>query len=278
MHSTDELSTAGCQCRQRLASVVSILLAGLLAGCARASDPAWARPPAHHPGEPTIVGAPLAVPRFAQPPILDGKLDDAAWAHAAVLGPFGNPMDGREVADDDPVAAFARLGWDAERLYFALVVHDRAATSPFSRDEEDPHIWSRASGIELMLQPGDPGDNRDYYEIQVDAAGALFDTHWDDYNIPITGDGPARRYGHLEWSSRLERAVHVDRRFYVVEAALPWAVLVAGRVAIPPRPGDVWRLNFYSFRDGQRRALAWSPLRGQGNFHRASRFGRIQFE
>jgi hypothetical protein len=36
-------------------------------------------------------------------------------------------------------------------------------------------------------------------------------------------------------------------------------------------------MNFYSFRDGQRDSLAWSPIQGQGNFHRAARFGRVTF-
>jgi hypothetical protein len=44
-----------------------------------------------------------------------------------------------------------------------------------------------------------------------------------------------------------------------------------------PSQGDVWRVNLYSFRDGQRQALAWSPILGEGNFHRASRFGRLRF-
>ncbi len=47
--------------------------------------------------------------------------------------------------------------------------------------------------------------------------------------------------------------------------------------AIPPKPGDTWRINLYSFRDGQRAALAWSPILGQGNFHRTSRFGKVIF-
>jgi len=38
-----------------------------------------------------------------------------------------------------------------------------------------------------------------------------------------------------------------------------------------------WRLNLYTFRDGQRVSLAWSPVLGQGNFHRSSRFGRLRF-
>ena len=150
---------------------------------------------------------------------------------------------------------------------------------PFARNDTDPHIWAKASAIELMIQPGDPGDNRDYYEIQVDVAGAVFDTHWDDYNVPIRGEGDSKVFGHVDWSSVAERAVHVQRgSFYSVEMAIPWSSFVRGRTPIPPRKGDVWRLNVYSFRDGQAKALAWSPIRGQGNFHKSGRFGRIQFD
>jgi hypothetical protein len=142
----------------------------------------------------------------------------------------------------------------------------------------DPHVWGKSSGVELVLQPGDPGDNRDYYELQVDVGGAVFDSHFDDYNAPITGAGAAKIFGHQDWSSGVERAAYVARSsFYSVEILLPWRAIAGARVASPPRPGDVWRLNLYSFRDGQRHSLAWSPLRGQGNFHRASRFGRVRF-
>jgi hypothetical protein len=46
---------------------------------------------------------------------------------------------------------------------------------------------------------------------------------------------------------------------------------------LPPSPGDLWRVNLYSFKDGQRAALAWSPLLREGSFHRTRRFGKIQF-
>jgi len=253
-----------------------------LAACTRRAEPSWARFEAlgaARPGEPTVAGEPVRVTRAAAPPRIDGSLDDAAWAGAALLGPLAQAGAGEPAATDHPVAAFARLTWDDTHLYLGVVVRDRRARSPFARDQKDPHIWAKASGIELMLQPGDPGDNRDYYELQIDVAGAVFDSHWDDYNIPISGSGPDRVYGHLDWSSRVERAVHFQEGgFYAIEAALPWAALVPGRTAIPPHAGDVWRLNLYSFRDGQRQALAWSPLRGQGNFHKSSRFGRVKFE
>ena len=65
---------------------------------------------------------------------------------------------------------------------------------------------------------------------------------------------------------------------YVLEIALPWTSMASGRSSIPPRAGETWRANFYSFRDGQRDSLAWSPLLGRGNFHFSGRFGRLVFD
>ena len=257
----------------RAAALVLLVAA---AGCHR-PDPSWASTTVDHPGEPTITGEPLAIPKLPSAPVLDGKLDDAAWSGAAVLGPLVDPGGGAKVPSS-PVAAFARVGWTDDALWIGVVVHDRKPVAPFARDAVDPHVWGQSSGVELVLQPGDPGDNRDYYELQVDVGGAVFDSHFDDYNAPRTGTGPATVFGHQDWSSGVERASFVARgSFYSVELELPWRALAAARVAVPPHAGDVWRLNLYSFRDGQRYALAWSPLRGQGNFHRATRWGRVRF-
>ncbi|MBI2390620.1 MAG: carbohydrate-binding family 9-like protein [Deltaproteobacteria bacterium] len=258
-----------------------LLAALLLASCARRDDrPAWAKvPDKGAPGEPTIAGEPVRVPKVAQKPTLDGKLDEPLWQGAAVLGPLVGPGGGEKASAKSPVAGFARLAWDDANLYVGAVVGDGAPVSPFQAGDVDPRIWEQSSAIELMIQPGDPGDNKGYYEIQVDVASAVFDTAWDDYNKPITGGAPSQRFGHMEWSSKAERAVHVEPgKFYSIEAVIPWSAFTGARVAAPPKPGDVWRLNVYSFRDGQRQALAWSPIRQQGNFHKSSRFGRVRFE
>lgn len=220
------------------------------------------------------------VPEFVVPAVaagsirIDGRLDD--WPEAPSTGAFVSPGDGRPVSRSK-VPASARLARDDTRLLLAVEVHDVEASSPFGRDEVDPHIWERASGVELMLQPGDGGDNRDYFEVQICAAGAVWDTRFDDYNQPVTGSGAARRYGHQEWQSGAERAVSVEPGRWVVELALPFASLAPSRAALPPRPNDVWRANLYAFRDGQREASAWSPILGQGNFHRSTRWGRLRF-
>jgi hypothetical protein len=230
-------------------------------------------------GDATVRGTPARVSRFATRPVIDGRLDEAVWRTATVLGPFVDTNDGRRVSASHPVAATARIGWDDERLYLGFEVADGHPVSPFARNDSDPHLWGSASAVEVMLQPGDPGDNRDYYEIQVDTAGAVFDTHWDDYMTPLQGGAADRVFGHQAWNCAAERAATVDPgRSYTIEMALSWSALAKGRSPIPPRAGDIWRLNLYSFRDGQRQALGWSPILGQGNFHRSSRFGRVRFE
>lgn len=241
--------------------VISLVLASALAACRGSKDDV-----------PMVEARQLASDAIR----VDGLLE-AAWERAGATGAFVHPGNGAAVAGS-PVNAEARIAWDARRFLVAFVVRDRQPTSPFQRGEEDPHIWARASGVELMVQPGDHGDNRSYFEVQVDVNGAVWDTRFDDYNRPISGPAGARRFGHQQWRSRLERAVKVDRgRAYTIEIGIPWDALRTGRARTPPGPGETWRVNLYSFRDGQRAALAWSPILGQGNFHRASRFGRVRF-
>jgi Carbohydrate family 9 binding domain-like len=254
------------------------MLSLVCVGCAKHEDPTWAQMPATGTsGDSTIDGSPLRIPRFPAAPKLDGKLDDAVWAHAATTAAFVQPGDGSAAPRHD-VAAFAKLGWDREKLYVGVLIFDRSPFSPFTREDVDPHDWEKSSALEIMAQPGTPSDNRDYYEMQFDVHGAIFDTHWDDYNTPITTTDGQKVFGHPEWSCKAERAVYVEPdHFYSMEIAIPWNAFVPGRFAIPPRAGDTWRLNLYSFKDSQRLSLAWSPIRGQGNFHKSARFGRITF-
>jgi len=210
---------------------------------------------------------------------LDGVLDEVVWRGAGnATNALVHPRSGKP----DPrsrVQGGAWLAWDDDHLYVAARIDDDAPRAPFPPGSVDPHVWEQSSAIELMLQPGDLGDNRDYFEIQLDPAGALWTTRFDDYNRPIERDAANRpvRFGHEDWNPVVRHGAKVHRGWYAVELALPWRSLTPARVPVPPRPGDVWRANLYSFRDGQRDALAWSPLLGRGNFHVAARFGRLHF-
>lgn len=217
-------------------------------------------------------------PRLAVPTI-DGRLDDAAWQSAARVGPFVDVGSGRE-NPALPVQGNARLLWDDHFLYVGMEVRDAKVRGGFPKDVPDPHLWERDT-VELMIDPEGDGDNKDYYEIQVNPQNLAFDTQYDDYNYPNgNGKGP---FGHEEWSAGLTSAVVVHGTLdddsdvdqgYTVEMKIPWTAFTKAKAA-PPMPGTSWRMNFYAMQNNG--GVAWSPILGMGNFHRASRFGVVRW-
>lgn len=214
-----------------------------------------------------------------EPIIVDGKLDEDAWKRAVSSGDFVNVATGRP-ATPAAIGGRAKLRWDDEHLYVAIEVQDRAVRGGFPTDAVDPHLWERDTA-EIMIDPDGDGDGRDYYEIQIGPQNLVFDSRFDSYNQPR--GGPAGPFGHESWSSGVRSAVVVSGTMdddsdvdagYVVEARLPWSAFDQASHA-PPRAGDEWRMNFYAMENNG--GVAWSPILGQGNFHRASRFGRVRW-
>ena len=210
---------------------------------------------------------------------IDGKLDEPAWQSAPVLGPFVDVTSG-EPNKTFPVNGKARLLWNDDGLYVGFEVEDKDVVGGFPKDKKDPHLWTKDT-VELMVDPGADGDNKDYYEIQIGPQNLVFDSQFDNYNEPRKEpDGP---FGHEDWSSNLKSAVVVDGTLdksddedkgYTVEAMIPWKGFAKAKTT-PPALGDVWRMNFYAMQANA--GVAWSAILGQGNFHKAPRFGRVRF-
>lgn len=224
----------------------------------------------------------LTVPRLPAGAAIqiDGSLDEPAWRRAASTGAFVSPSTGA-LSTDSPVQGSARILYDEEHLYVSFVVDDRDIRGGFEEGATDPHLWTRDT-VEIMLDPDGDGDNRDYYEIQIGPQNLVFDSRFDDYNQPRGGpDGP---FGHQAWSAQVVSSVTLDGTIddptdvdggYVVEAKIPFASLNEAK-RIPPTAGDRWRANFYAMQNNG--GVSWSPILGQGNFHKASRFGRLIFQ
>jgi len=208
---------------------------------------------------------------------IDGILNEHAWAGSADSGAFVNVGTG----SFDPgqlVGGRARLLWSRDALFLGIEVRDVDIRGNFEKGAVDPHLWTENTA-EIMIDPDGDGDNRDYYEIQIGPQNLVFDSRFDDYNQPRVL--PAGPFGHQEWTAHVTSAVAIhgtlnvssDRdQGYVVEAKIPWSAFDKAKT-IPPRPGDQWRMNFYAMRNNG--GVAWSPILGQGNFHKASRFGRV---
>ncbi len=210
--------------------------------------------------------------------VIDGKLDEPLWKKAARTGPFVDVGSGK-VRRDLPITSEARVFYDDAFFYVAFEVQDATIHGGFPTDALDPHLWERDT-VEIMLDPDGDGDNKDYYEIQVNPQNLVFDSHFDDYNLPR--GGPAGPFGHQEWKSGIVSSVKLtgtmdddsDRdNSYSVEAKIPWASF--HQTATQPPLGKTWRVNFYAMKDNG--GVGWSPILGQGNFHKASRFGRLRF-
>jgi len=210
---------------------------------------------------------------------LDGKLTEDAWKGAADTTAFVNVATGQP-DPASPVQGSAKMLWDEKNLYLGVTVKDQDLTGGFDKGQKDPHLWTKDC-VEIMVDPDGDGDNKDYYEIQVNPQNLVFDSQFEDYNRPRKEpDGP---FGHEEWSSKLESAVQLQGTLddskdkdegYVVEVRIPWASFDKAK-KVPPQPGSSWRLNVYAMHDNQ--GVAWSPILGQGNFHKAARFGRVSW-
>ncbi len=208
---------------------------------------------------------------------IDGKLDEEAWKTAPSTGPFVDVRTGQPTPTAS-VGGSAKVLWDDTNVYFGFDVKDKTITGGFKKDEKDPHLWTKDT-VEIMVDPDGDGDNKDYYEIQVNPQNLVFDSEFDAYNQPKKEpDGP---FGHQEWSSKLKSAVVLNGTIdknddqdqgYVVEIAIPWKSFDKAQ-KVPPEIGQSWRVNLYAMENNG--GVAWSPILGQGNFHRASRFGRI---
>jgi hypothetical protein len=208
---------------------------------------------------------------------IDGKLDEPAWRKAAHTGGFVQVSTGEPVRVAEP-GGYAKLLWNDAGLFVGFDVRDPDVVGGFDPTAKDPHLWTKDT-VEIMADPDGDGDNRDYYEIQINPQNLVFDSRFDHYNQPkVEPNGP---FGHEEWSAQVRSAVAVDGtldqpgdqdRGYVVEAMIPWQAFDRAKT-VPPAVGDTWRMNFYAMQNNG--GVAWSPILKQGNFHKASRFGRV---
>jgi hypothetical protein len=214
-----------------------------------------------------------AVPRIQAAIKIDGILDEAPWQKAARLTPF--------VHHDTMAAARVntevRIWYDEAALYVGWVVEDGDIQATFT--QRDSRFWEEEV-VEFFVTPG--GLDR-YFELQWNPLGGTFDAIItnvlgpDGKSKQFKGDwaytAPTMTYA-VQVDGTVQNSSDRDRR-WTVEARIPFADL-----KVPtPKPGEVWRGNFYRFnrdRDLQAEQLSWSPTIWPG-FHQPQRFGYLRF-
>ncbi len=263
----------------RIIGAVSIGLFMLGSAFALAPLP---EPPADMPEPPGYVCY-----RATEPIVIDGKLDDEAWAAAPWCDSFVDIMGSTK-----PKPRFKtrmKMLWDDENLYIAAEL-------------EEPHVWAtltkhdsmifQDNAFEVFINPD--GNNHNYAELELNA----LNTTWDLFlTKPYRDRGKALSAWEI---LGLKTAVHIDGtindpsdkdRGWTLEIVWPWKGLKEiANVPVPPRDNDRWRMNFsrmewqMKIADGKYQKIGkepddiwvWSP-QGVFDIHRPENWGYVQF-
>ena len=225
-------------------------------------------------GEPAA-SSPYVVRKAAGSITIDGRADEAAWqsvpASPAFTAAEGSPAMKGETR--------ARLLWDDDNLYAFVSAKDTDVFNQYAKQDEP--MW-REDVIELFIDAD--RNRRGYVELQVNPNNAHFDA-W--FRTDRSGGTDTA------WNAGMTSAVVVhgtrDERGdtdqgWEVEIAIPLAAVkgrdAAMKVAVPPTPGDSWRLNLVRIDTNQGTkglaAASWNQITYR-DFHALDRMLEVVF-
>ena len=212
--------------------------------------------------------------RVTAPLEIDGRLDEESWRQAPRSPRFVDLISGQPTIHDTRAAVL----WDDECLYVGFWVEEPFVAATLT--ERDSLVWTE-NDIEIFIAGKDA-----YYEFELNALGTIYEALfvWEDayesggfskapeFSREVEGYKPwngvgfdkhprGPRLAFFRWDlPGLRAAAAVDGtindnrdrdRGWTAEVAIPWSSLEwlakgDGR-ALPPRDGDVWRMDFSRF-------------------------------
>lgn len=172
----------------------------------------------------------------ANPPLVDGKADDACWKRAVPITNFHLPWLGKK--DRLATAATsAMLAWDHENLYFFARMEDADLFADVT--EHDGVTWNN-DVFEMFLKPS--ATHGGYYEFQVNAANTVFDCFFPKRDFKDFETRKKKDRFHVESKVVLDGTLNKrdDRdRGWSVEGKIPWTDFA--QTGGPPSPGEAWK-------------------------------------
>jgi len=183
--------------------------------------------------------SPVMVPKFATPPVIDGKLDEAVWQNAAVLKDFYQIDPGDNIAPSKPTEVL--IGYDPKFLYVAFRAFDepdKVRSTVAKRDSifQDDYVGfyldtfnDKRKAFEMFFNPlGIQGD------------GVLTEGSGEDFTVDVL----------------MESKGVVNDAGYAVEIAIPFKSIryEAGK-------GKLWGAHFFRrIQRFNRELSSWMPF------------------
>ena len=202
---------------------------------------------------------------------IDGRLDEPAWQRAPLSPRFTDIITGQPAIHDTRAAVL----WDDENLYIGYRIEEPFVNAKFTNHNDFIYL---DNDVECFIAGPDA-----YYEFEINAFNTCYEVFfvWEDTFersglsrlpefersklVPFNGVGFTNhvrggRLGNFKHTfPGMKTAVHVDGtinhdadrdRGWTVELAFPWKSMkwlaTDGR-ALPPKEGDVWRMDFSRF-------------------------------
>ncbi len=200
----------------------------------------------------------LQAVRTSTPIVIDGQMDEAAWANAIPVGHFVQGVPDLGAAATQPTVV--RILYDDDHLYLGVVNYDSEMDRLMIAGLE--HDFQPGSG-DLFAVSLDPFlDRRNSFLFFVNPGGALRDeqTFNDSRNVSVAWEGPIRAQVALTDSA------------WVVEMAIPFSTVRFD----PGRPVQDWGINFLRRVRRLNESSYWSPLSRREVIHRMSRAGTMR--
>jgi hypothetical protein len=219
--------------------------------------------------------AETVIARANGPVTVDGDPSDAVW-HAATPIEFIYPW--ADESGEPQQGTTARMLWDDEALYILYECVDPYLDAEVT--EHDGPVYAE-DAVEIFVTP-DADDITAYFGYEMNIRGVFLDY------MAFGGGQEWTENIHFEWESEgVDIATswegtlndHTDRdEGWVLEVAIPWDNFRHLGGAVPPRPGDLWRLNLNRTAGHMGRFSLWSDTGTPwAAFHHSVRFGKAWF-
>ncbi|MFL6228286.1 MAG: carbohydrate binding family 9 domain-containing protein [Pyrinomonadaceae bacterium] len=182
---------------------------------------------------------PVRLARFDNPPVIDGKLDDEMWKHAAAFKDFYQVEPGDNIAPTKPTEAF--IGYDAHNLYVAFHAYDdpsqvRARVAKRDGISDDDNVGMYLDTFH---------DHRRAYQLEFNPLGIQADA--------IRTEGGDEDYS---FDIVMESKGQMTADGYTVEVAIPFKSL-----RYETGKGKLWGLHLFRIiKHANNETDSWMPI------------------
>jgi hypothetical protein len=196
--------------------------------------------------------------KIFEPPVLDGKLDDACWKSTTPVTIF--KQRGSETPAKFP--SFGYVCYDQNNLYFGVRCMEPDPESIVSTTrkhrilthEEDVNVFDDDS-VEIMVKPSGASDR--YFHFSISVSGSTFDA------LRTHGGGGIDE----SWNGEMTAATSIGQDHWAVEVRIPFYTL-----EIPPEVISRWAMNICR---NKKQPSELSAIAREGEFNGTHKFAQI---